>query len=135
MLASQRHPHHTTAIAMSGTSSMAPGGVTNFGFMRYGVLALAAVTGWNENHPGHVAFGPPSNVDRQRWFQSEESQWYAPDPVLPKKTPEQRLAALSSLPVQNVMTVLYGARVPSAFEEWFQMEASLARITGGFGRE
>jgi len=68
-----------------------------------------------------VGFGPPPNVDRQKWFQSEESQWFAPDPVLPKKTPEQRLAALSSLPVQNVMSVLYGARVPSAFEEWFQM--------------
>lgn len=26
MLASQRHPNHTTAIAMAGASSMAPGG-------------------------------------------------------------------------------------------------------------
>jgi hypothetical protein len=124
MLASQRHPNHTTAIAMAGTSSMAPGGVTNFGFMRYGVLALAAVTGWNETTPGRFGYGPPPNVDRQSWFQSDESQWFAVSPALPARAPEQRLAALTSLPVQNVMSVLHGAKVPSAFEEWFQMASN-----------
>lgn len=123
MLASQRHPNHTTAIAMSGSSSAAPGGVTNFGFMRYGVLALAAATGWNEQTPGHFGYGPPPDVDRQRWFQSDVAQWFAPNPSLPQKTTQQRLAALSSLPVQDVMRVLHGAPVPSAFEEWFRMAA------------
>lgn len=124
MLASHRHPNHTTAIAMSGTSSTAPGGVLNFGFMRYGVLALAAATGWSEGTAGRSGYGVPAGVDRQTWFQSEEAQWFALGPMLPKKTPEQRMAALSSLPVQNVVTALYGAKVPSALEEWLQMGAT-----------
>lgn len=120
MLASQRHPNHTTAIALSGSSSAAPGGVLDFGFMRYGMIKLAGSVGWNEMTPGDFGYGPPPGIDRQAWFASEESSWYAPSP-LPPRTYAERMAALSSLPLQNVMTVLYGRPVPTAFEEWVRM--------------
>lgn len=119
MLASHRHPNHTTAIALAGSSSAAPGGVYDFGFMRYGMLKLAGAIGWNELTLRRFGYGPPPGVDRQAWFQTEDSKWYAPSP-LPTKTAEERLAALRTLPVQNVMTTLYGSQVPTAFEEWLQ---------------
>jgi predicted acyl esterase len=125
MLATQRHPNHTTAIAMSGSSSSAPGGVYNFGFMRYGMLKLAGSIGWNELTVRRFGYGPPAGVDRQAWFQSPESQWYAPGP-LPTKTSQERLAALSTLPVRDVMTALYGSKVPSAFEEWLEQGSNPA---------
>jgi uncharacterized protein len=120
-LASWRHPNHTVAIAMSGSSDPAPGGVYNFGFMRYGMLKLAAAAQWSELTAGPFGYGPPANVDRQAWFQSDAARWYATQPVLPQRTPQERLAALATLPVENVMRALFGSGVPTVFEEWLQM--------------
>jgi putative CocE/NonD family hydrolase len=92
MLASHRHPNHTAAIAMAGTSSSSPGGVLNFGFMRYGMTSLAAAAGWSATT----------------------------GPALPQKTAAERLAALATLPVRDVMTALYGMKVPTSFEEWLE---------------
>lgn len=119
MLATRRHPNHTTAIAQAGSSSTGAGGIWNFGFTRYGVSEFAAMLSWNYWFPGHFTYGPPAGVDRQAWFRSDEARLFRTSPVMPD-SPEKVRKALATLPAIQAMQVLGDGPVPSAFEDWMR---------------
>ncbi len=109
-LAAMRHPNHVAAIPQSG-AAYGGAGVTNFGFMRYGALELAATFGWTRGAGSKVYYRPPPGLSRQQFIRSAE--YFNPAPVLDAV---DNMEILRSLPIIDMMR-LAGAP-PNNFEEW-----------------
>jgi len=115
MLARERHPAHKAAVVQG--SSAYQGKHTSIrilGFSQNGVPELAAALGWNRESGGQrVSYGPPPHIDREQWFQSDASRYYAMRPTLPEI---DTLAVLRTLP--SVEIAKRAGSPWSFYEQW-----------------
>lgn len=113
MLARERHPNHTAAIAQAG-SSYGGDGVRNFGFQRYGMTELTSAGSWMFRHGTHVYYGPPPDIDRAAWFSSAWAHRYS---VRPKASADELNGdAYDKLPIVDLLDSIGAA--PNEWRNW-----------------
>ncbi len=98
-LAATQHPSHTAAIPMSSSAGYYPPG-DPFGAYDGGALELAQTAGWFMSSGSNMFYGPPSWVDREEWFGSEQAGLFRTGP---ERVQRDNLTLFWTLPLVDVL--------------------------------
>lgn len=103
-LGAEKHPNHVAMMPMASGAAY-----NNIGrpFTSYdgGVLELAQTAGWFLNAGTKVFHGPPAWMDREDWFQSEQSELFATghSATRAQYSAQEMLDIYSTLPIVDVV--------------------------------
>ena len=103
-LGAERHPNHVAMMPMSSGAAYNIGG-RPFTSFDGGVLELAQTAGWFMGSGTKVFHGPPSWMDRQEWFQSEQSKMFKTGLESPRSSydSQELLRIYETLPIVDVV--------------------------------
>lgn len=76
-----------------------------FGSIKGGTLELMETVGWFIDNGTTIFHGPPAGIDRQEWFQSEQSKYFKTGPVSPRDglSPMEIMKIYETLPVVDIL--------------------------------
>lgn len=100
-LAAAKHPNHVAMIPQASTAAYNNIG-RPFGSINGGVMELMETAGWFIDNGSTVFHGPPAGIDRQEWFQSEQSKYFRTGPQFPDGPRDQ----LSTTEIMNQYSTL-----------------------------
>lgn len=103
-LAAAKHPNHVAMIPQAGTAAYDNIG-RQFGSINGGAIELMETVGWFIDNGSKVFHGPPDGIDRQEWFQSEQSKYFKTGPTSPRDglSTKEVMDIYESLPVVDIL--------------------------------
>ncbi len=104
VLAAAQHPNHVAMIPQASTASYDSGG-RPFASFNGGAMELAETAGWFLDAGSKVFHGPPEWMDRQEWFQSEQSGLFSTGFRAPRGglSRQEIMAIYETLPVADIV--------------------------------
>ncbi len=104
VLGAAQHPSHAAMIPQASTASYNRGG-RPFASFNGGAMELAETVGWFLDSGSKVFHGPPEWIDRQEWFQSEQSDFFSTGYRAPRggMSREEIMAIYEALPVADAV--------------------------------
>jgi len=103
-LAAEKHPNHVAMIPQASTAAYNNIG-RPFGSINGGALELTETAGWFIDNGSKVFHGPPAGIDRQEWFQSEQSKYFSTGPKSPRDglSTQEVMKIYEYLPVVDIV--------------------------------